>query len=104
MPEAELERWRDALGGPGNFPALERGNEALLVSRECEPLMFLRGAPVLAFGRAHAPWRTRVDLSAEADVTPAGPFTEAHSAALSRLGEMLQMGRPRIAYLWGNSD
>lgn len=104
MTEAELKQYRDALGGPAPFPELERGNEALLVSQECEPMETLRDARVLSFGCANAPWRPRVDLSVDPDVSTGGPFTEAHAAALSRLGEALGLGRPRIAYLWGNSD
>lgn len=92
--ESELDDWHEALRG---FPPFERGAEALLVSHECEPLAALRGFDVLAFG---APWRTDIDLTVTPDVTTTGVYGDAHDAALLALG----LGRPRIVYLWGNSD
>jgi hypothetical protein len=100
----ELQEWHKALGGPESFPPLERGNEALLVSHECEPVKALRDLRVLSFGSANAPWRPRIDLSVDPDVSIGGAYTETHDAALLRLGGALGLGRPRIIYLWGNSD
>lgn len=97
--EPELREWSEAFEG---FPSFERGAEAMLVSRECDPISVLRGLDVLAFGTNEPPWRRWVDLTLTPDVTPSGVYGDAHDAALAALG--LGLGRPRIIYLWGNSD
>ena len=74
------------------------------MSHPCAPIQTLAGRDVLGFGYEGEPWRSYVNVSFEPDITRCGPYGEDHERVLTRLGEALGLGRPRVALLWGSSD
>lgn len=106
VPTIELDELDALFENHLELPALSRGEEGLLEFEEWSAFDPLRECAVLSFGENDATFASWSERRVEPEsVTRAlGPYTLAHDLALVSLGRVLGQARPRLHYLWGNSD